>query len=121
MLGFEDILHSHCIYHIRKKGQRHELFSPTHSHSTSASQNIATIFTHLDLEKWDLDHDGTIKNLILYFYLESWSRYHSLLRKIIEKPKIKMSTNQIQRFGSRLRVGKVLAPHNTRPKMVPLI
>jgi len=23
--------------------------------------------------------------------------------------------------GSRLRVGKVLAPHNTRPKTVPLI
>jgi len=25
------------------------------------------------------------------------------------------------RFGSRLRVGKVSAPHNTRPKTVPLI
>jgi len=32
-----------------------------------------------------------------------------------------MSTNQIQRFGSRLRMGKVLAPHNVRPKIVPLI
>jgi len=25
------------------------------------------------------------------------------------------------RFGSPLRVGKVLAPHNARPKTVPLI
>jgi len=41
--------------------------------------------------------------------------------KTIEKAKIKMSTNQIQRFGSRLRVGKVLAPQNARPKTVLLI
>ena len=32
-----------------------------------------------------------------------------------------MSTNQIPRFGSRLRAGKVLAPCNARPKTVPLI
>jgi len=32
-----------------------------------------------------------------------------------------MSTNQIQRFGSRLHVEKVLAPHNARPKTVALI
>jgi len=32
-----------------------------------------------------------------------------------------MSTNQIPRFGSRLREGKVLAPRNARPKTVPLI
>jgi len=54
-------------------------------------------------------------------YLEIWSCHYSLLWKIIEKPKIKMSTNQIQRFWSRLRVGKVLAPHSARPKTVPLI
>jgi len=29
-----------------------------------------------------------------------------------------MSTNHNSKFGSRLRVGKVLAPHNARPKML---
>jgi len=32
-----------------------------------------------------------------------------------------MSTNQIQRFGSRLRVGKVLAPPQPHPNTVPLM
>jgi len=32
-----------------------------------------------------------------------------------------MSTNQIQRSESQLCMGKVLTPHNARPKTVPLI
>ena len=67
------------------------------------------------------DHNEAIKNYFLKCLNWYRSRHHSLLWKTIEKPKIKMSTNQIQRFGSRLSVGKVLAPHNARPKTVPLI
>jgi len=33
--------------------------------------------------------------------------------------KIKNVYEPDSRFGSRLRVGKVLAPHNARPEMIP--
>jgi len=51
-----------------------------------------------------------------------WSRHHSYYRKLwktIKKNKVCEKPD----FGSRsrLRVGKVLAPHNVRPKTVPLI
>jgi len=51
-----------------------------------------------------------------------WSRHHSYYRKLwktIKKSKVceKLDFGS----GSRLRVGKVLAPHNVRPKTVPLI
>jgi len=44
---------------------------------------------------------GDQKNLFLkYIYLEIWSRHHSLLRKNMEKPKLKKSANQSK--GSRI-------------------
>ena len=53
---------------------------------------------------------GRLKIFLKKYLNRVWSRHHSLLGKTIEKPNLKMSTNQIQRFGSRLRMGKVLAP-----------
>ena len=56
-------------------------------------------------------HDGDDnpkKGLII----KQWSRHHSLLRKTMEKPKTdKASLRKLDLgSGSRLRVGKVLAP-----------
>jgi len=52
-----------------------------------------------------------------------WSCYHSLFWKTTKKPKKKSKVCEKSDFGSRsrLRVGKVLAPHNARPKRLPLI
>ena len=51
-----------------------------------------------------------------------WSRYHSYYRKLWKTIK-KSKVCEKPKFGSesRLRVGKVLAPHNVRPNTVPLI
>jgi len=51
-----------------------------------------------------------------------WSRHHSYYRKLW-KPIKKSKVCEKPDFGSRsrLRVGKVLAPHNVCPKTVPLI
>jgi len=37
------------------------------------------------------------------------------------KNKISLRKNQSFGFGSRLRIGKVLAPYSARPRVVPLI
>jgi len=49
-------------------------------------------------------------------------RNHTLLGKIIEQPRLrKIVYESSLGFGSQLGVRKVLAPHNVRPKTVPLI
>jgi len=52
-----------------------------------------------------------------------WSRHHSYFWKTMENHKNKASLrkNQSFGFGSRLRIGKVLAPYSARPRAVPLI
>ena len=51
-----------------------------------------------------------------------WSRHHSYYRKLWKTiKKNKVCEKPDFGSGSRLRVGKVLAPHNVRPKTVPLI
>jgi len=50
------------------------------------------------------------------------SRHHSLLWKTMEKPKIRQQYMKLNLGSvSRLHVEKVSAPHNARPKTVPLI
>ena len=68
------------------------------------------------------NHDGTTNQKIKICTKRFWSRHHSYYRKLwktIKNCKVCKKTE----FGSgnRLRVGKVLAPHNARPKTVPLI
>jgi len=50
-----------------------------------------------------------------------WSRHHSYYRKLWKTMKKSKVCEKLE-FGSesRLRVGKVLAPHNAHPKTVPL-
>ena len=56
------------------------------------------------------------------FEKEFWSCYHSYYRKLWKTiKKSKVCKKPEFGFGNRLRVGKVLAPHNARPKTVPLI
>jgi len=51
-----------------------------------------------------------------------WSRHHSYYRKLWKTiKKSKVCKKPDFGSGSWLRVGKVLAPHNVRPKTVPLI
>jgi len=52
-----------------------------------------------------------------------WSRHHSYFWRTMENHKNKASLrkNQSFGFGSRLRIGKVLAPYSARPRAVPLI
>jgi len=49
------------------------------------------------------------------------SHHHNLLWKAIEKPKKKMIYESRIGSGNRLHMGKVLTPHNARPKTIPLI
>ncbi|WVZ08692.1 hypothetical protein V8G54_022038 [Vigna mungo] len=62
------------------------------------------------------DDDDTKKETS--FEKEIWSRHHSLFWKTTEKPKtIKQGPRKPDSgFGSRLRVGKVLAPYNACPE-----
>jgi len=60
--------------------------------------------------------------LKIKFEKEFWSRHHNYYRKLwktIKKSKVCEKPNF--GFGSRIRVGKVLAPHNAHHKTVPLI
>jgi len=50
-----------------------------------------------------------------------WSRHHSYYRKLWTIKKSKVCEKPDFWSGNRLCVGKVLAPHNVRPKTVPLI
>jgi len=52
---------------------------------------------------------------------EKMSHHHNLLWKAIEKPKKKMIYESRIGSGNRLHMGKVLTPHNARPKTIPLI
>jgi len=50
------------------------------------------------------------------------SRHHSLLRKTWKtKKRIRKGLRTRDELGSRLRMGKVLAPHSACPKIIPLI
>jgi len=49
------------------------------------------------------------------------NRHHSLLRKTMEKLEKEIGLQNHLGFGSRLCIGKVLAPYDTLSKMVPLI
>ena len=57
------------------------------------------------------------------FEKEIWSRHHSYSGKLWKTIKIKQVCEKKPNFGSgsRLRVGKVLAPYRARPRAVPLI
>jgi len=56
------------------------------------------------------------------FEKEIWSRHHSYSEKLWKTMKIKQVCEKTDfRSGSRLRVGKVLAPYSARPKAAPLI
>jgi len=51
-----------------------------------------------------------------------WSRHHSYCRKLWKTiKKSKVCEKPDFGSGSRLRMGKVLAPHNIHPKTIPLI
>jgi len=68
------------------------------------------------------NRDGTTNQKLKICKNRVWSRHHSYYRKlwkIIKKSKVCKKPEFGS--GSRLRVGKVLAPHNARPKTVPLI
>jgi len=59
---------------------------------------------------------------IKFVKTEFWSRHHSYYRKLWKTIKKSMLCEKPEfGSGSRLHVGKVLAPHNIRPKTVPLI
>jgi len=56
------------------------------------------------------------------FEKEIWSRHHSYYGKLWKTIKIRQVCEKLDfGSGSRLRVGKVLAPYNARPRAVPLI
>jgi len=56
------------------------------------------------------------------FKKEIWSRHHSYSGKLWKTIKIKQVCEKLDfGFGSRLRVGKVLAPYRARLRAVPLI
>jgi len=53
---------------------------------------------------------------------EIWSRHHSYSGKLWKTIKIRQVCGKPNfGSGSRLRVGKVLAPYSVRPRAVPLI
>ena len=56
------------------------------------------------------------------FEKKTWSRHHSYSGKLWKTIKIRQVCEKLDfGSGSRLRVGKVLAPYRVRPRAVPLI
>ena len=78
---------------------------------------------HLSQPESRRDDDPKRNQFDLEFGKRVWSRHHSLfLENYGKNHKDKArSTKPDSGFGSRLRVGKVLAPYNACPKAVPLI
>jgi len=74
------------------------------------------------LQRRDGDPKRKIKYLIFLKILEKESRHYSLLSKLWKNRKLRLwSMKSDLESWTRLRVEKVLAPHNVRPKTVPLI
>ena len=69
------------------------------------------------------NHDGTMNQKLKFVKNRVWGRHHSLFQKTKEKSKKINKVCEKPDFGykSRLRVRKVLTPHNARPKTTPLI